>query len=341
MPANQIAEQYLHTFAVGGDFPGGLAFRKALGQARLDFTPESLGRLDRLLRQMRQQLRPQYADFLEQQEHQNFLYLLCFYVGAVVYRYTREDFAWYAYDEMKEVAPPELLARFPEAFATSMVCMLRESGIFLPLSPILDVLFDEGDEASVAASADKYMRRLAGVARIARQGAPAALRDDKVTGALRAASACAGWAAANAIWTVCEGGALEPALQLQLHDGRRMSVALVGSSFEEAMARLERNEEGASVSALAYEGIIGLPALRTPAIVLEVRHCAPTAVTLRIAVPYRARGEHAGFAVFRPCVLHPEQPGTMALQVIAAGFFEGVDAYQPAGLLDKYLDETS
>jgi hypothetical protein len=53
MPITQLAEQYLTAFAAGGsDFPGGIAYLEALGQAQLDYTPESLQRIDTLLDQI-------------------------------------------------------------------------------------------------------------------------------------------------------------------------------------------------------------------------------------------------------------------------------------------------
>jgi hypothetical protein len=197
MPANELAEQYLHTFASNGAFPGGLAFHEALRQARLDFTPESLQRIDLLLRQIRKELRPSFAEFIDRNEHQNFLYLLCFYVGAVVYRYTREDVAWYPYQELKQVAPPEFMADYPEAFATSMVCMLKDSGTFLPLSSIQDVLFDDDSERSVMASADKFMGRLPDAGPIERPACAIALRDDKITSSAMASGWASSWSTAR------------------------------------------------------------------------------------------------------------------------------------------------
>jgi hypothetical protein len=337
MPANQMAEQYLQTFSAHGDFPGGLAFRKALDQARLDFTPDSLQRIDLLLRQMRTQLRPVYAEFIDRQENQNFLYLLCFYVGAVVYRYTGENFAWYAYDELKQVAPPDFLAEYPECFGSSMICMLEDSGTFLPLSAILDLLFDEDPARSVVASAATFMGRLADASPIARPQPGITLRDDRITQALRAAGNCAGWAASYATWMICEGGPLDKIIQQQLRDGRRAGITLMDSSLQEAFERLQRNDEGAAVSALTYQGVVGLPAARSRAVVLEVRTLAMPELELTIALPFRAAGPAGGFALSSPHLLRPTGLSAMAHQVIGAGFFEGADAYRPAGLLDKYL----
>jgi hypothetical protein len=341
MPANDLAAQYLHTFAANGEFPGGLAFRPALAQAKLDFTPASLQRIDLLLRQIRAQLQPQYAAFIDRQENQNFLYLLCFYVGAVVYRYTREDFAWYAYDELKQVAPPDFLLEYPECFGSSMMCMLKDSGTFLPLSSILDVLFEDDAGRSVMASAEKFMGRLPGVSPIARPPAAVVLRDDKVTQAMRATASHAGWAASFAISMVCEGASLGRMLQHRFHDGRRLNISLMDSALQEAFDRLERNDDQAAQSVLVYEGVVGLPAFRSRAIVLEARGFTSPQMTLTLAVPYRAAAGGARFAVFQPQLLRPTTLNAAAHQVIAAGFFEGIDAYRPVGLLDKYLDTST
>jgi len=338
MPANELAEQYLHTFASNGAFPDGLAFHEALRQARLDYTPESLERIDALLRRIRKELHPSFADFIDKNAHQNFLYLLCFYVGAVVYRYTREDFAWYSYEELKQVAPLEFMADYPEAFATSMVCMLKDSGTFLPLSSIQDVLFGDDSERSVLASADKFMGRLPDAGPIERPASAVALRDDKITRGLRAAGNCAGWAAGYAIWMLCEGGALDKTLQHQLADGKRLGVVLVDSSLEEAFERLGKNDDGAAVSVLSYQGVVGLADGRSDAVVLEVRNFSLPEIVLTIAIPFRPAGAKAGFAVFAPRVLRPANLGAVAREVIATGFFEGIDEYKPAGLLEKYLE---
>ena len=60
MPLNDAANTLLRDFHAGK--PGIFAFAKALNQLALDYTPESLQRIDRLLMQMHQQLKPG-ADF--------------------------------------------------------------------------------------------------------------------------------------------------------------------------------------------------------------------------------------------------------------------------------------
>ena len=339
MPVNDMAQRYLDTFAAGGDFPGGLAFRKALGQVDLDYTPESLGRIDALLRQMHDKLRPRYAEFVEKQENQNFLYLLCFYAGTVVIRYTKEDYAWYPYDELKQVAPPDFLREYPDSFASSMVCMLKDGSVYLPLSSMLDILFDDGSDRSVLASADKFMRRMTDARPMERPDAPVPFRDDVVTQSIRATCAFAGWAAAFGIFMVGGGQPMARTLQHEFASGRRLGISLMHGTLEDAFKRLEINAEGALRSVLIYQGVVGLPAFRSEALVLEARSFQPPRMTLTIVVPFRPASPTAGFATYRPRLLRPTDLGDLGQRALVAGFFEGADTYQPTGLLDRHLVE--
>ncbi len=63
------------------EFAGGLSFAAELRASALDFTRASLGRIDTLLDGVRESKKPVYGAFLDAHANQNFLYLLCFYVG--------------------------------------------------------------------------------------------------------------------------------------------------------------------------------------------------------------------------------------------------------------------
>jgi hypothetical protein len=72
-----------------------------------------------------------------------------------------------------------------------------------------------------------------------------------------------------------------------------------------------------------------------------VRHFGLPEIVLTIAIPFRPAGAGAGFAVFAPRVLRPTNLGELARQIVATGFFEGIDEYKPAGLLERYLEKTA
>lgn len=159
MPLNHIANRYLDAFAKQEEFDGGLSFRTALLQSSLDYSVESLERVDYLLDQIRTRLRPSPQEFLDPQPNQNFLYLLAFYVGAVAARAAGSSITWLGYDEMLQ-RMPDNEPFFPRCFATSLTCILSggsKNGFFVPLSSITEALFEEYPEKSVAFSAKTFI----------------------------------------------------------------------------------------------------------------------------------------------------------------------------------------
>jgi hypothetical protein len=159
MPLNHIADRYLQAFDKQEEFDGGIAFRKALMQSNLDYSVESLERVDYLLNQMRTRLHPSPDEFFDPQPNQNFLYLLAFYVGAVVSRATNSSITWLGYDEMLQRIPDNE-PFFPRCFATSLSCIFSggtKGGFFVPLSSITEVLFEEQPGKSVAFTARTFI----------------------------------------------------------------------------------------------------------------------------------------------------------------------------------------
>ncbi|MBL8489915.1 MAG: hypothetical protein JNM82_03960, partial [Rhodocyclaceae bacterium] len=273
MPATALARRYLAAYHAGEEIPGGLAFAKALGQARLDYSPDSLGRIDQLLIQIRQKLRPEFATFLAVQENQNFLYLLCFYAGEVVARYTGRSIEWYPHEELVERLPPEAAAGYPQCFATSMACVLDDSAFFVPLSSMQEILFEEGSGRSLLAAADQFMRRAVGVPVLDPAAVAPARRPDAFPPELEAVGRFVGMAAAFAVWQVCEGQPLIPMLSQEMPSGQKLNTSLMqddlGKAIDTGLKRLELGGEGALHAVLAYDGYVNLPGFRTDALILE------------------------------------------------------------------------
>lgn len=164
MPITPLAEQYLATFANGGaGFPGGISYLKALGQCNLDYSPESLQRIDMLLEQIHRKQAPKSDAFIKERANQNFLYFLAFYVGKTIER--NNPGAQVEWIEHKELAArsPGLEKVWPYQFETSLICTITggsaRQGDFLPLSSIVIRLFEGPAEKSVWFSADAYMAK--------------------------------------------------------------------------------------------------------------------------------------------------------------------------------------
>lgn len=164
MPITQLAEQYLAAYSDGGrDFPGGISYLDALEHSRLDYTPESLERIDMLLDQIRTREAPTHEVFFTERANQNFLYFLGFYVGKTIERNNPGvQVEWLQHKELV-ARKPDLAKIWPYQFETSVICVITggsaRQGEFLPLSSIVIRLFEGADEKSVWFSADAYMAK--------------------------------------------------------------------------------------------------------------------------------------------------------------------------------------
>jgi TPR repeat protein len=161
MPITELAEQYLATFREGKEFPQGIAYLKALHQCDLDYSPESLKRIDRLLDQIHAKQAPKYEEFIREAPNQTFLYFLAFYVGKTIeHNSGGAAVVWLRHEEMVE-RDPSIAAMWPLQFESSVICEVTggsaREGLFLPLSSIVIRLFEGSDEKSVWFSADAYM----------------------------------------------------------------------------------------------------------------------------------------------------------------------------------------
>lgn len=156
MSPNEMSAKYLQAFANDEAFPGGLAHREALQKLNLDYSRDSLDRIDSLLDRIRNSRRLSYGMFLNLQANQNFLYLLCFYVGATIARCSGQAIEWLDYEQMRRKLQSND-AMFPRCFATSITCVLQKRGLFVPLTSIEDRLFADPPEKSVRFSAEAFM----------------------------------------------------------------------------------------------------------------------------------------------------------------------------------------
>ena len=159
MPITEIAGRYLMALQTNEEIPGGLAYPKALAQLGMDWSMESLHRVDALLDQIREKQKPTHEEFLGDPAKQNFLNVLCFYTGMTVAKNSGQAIEWYRWEE---VVPgnPGLEQVWPRAFETSVICTLTKDGRqkqFLPFVPIVIRLFEGPDEKSVHFSASGFL----------------------------------------------------------------------------------------------------------------------------------------------------------------------------------------
>jgi hypothetical protein len=102
---NELANKFLETYAAGGEPEGGWTFGKALVQAKLDFTADSLLRLDALLSQIRERAKPSRAD-LDTVPGRNFESLIVFYVIEFARRMSHATLGWHDQASARAALPP-------------------------------------------------------------------------------------------------------------------------------------------------------------------------------------------------------------------------------------------
>jgi hypothetical protein len=160
MTINAQAAAYLRAFFRGEEFEDGLAYRDELRALDLDFSLDSLVRMDALLDRLRATHGGTEAAFIRENANQDFLYLLAFYLGETVRRATDARADWYDYAGMVALSPG--FAAVGNVFGASATCVYNgtpEGPDFFPLTTITTRLFD-GDSKSARAVADWCVERI-------------------------------------------------------------------------------------------------------------------------------------------------------------------------------------
>lgn len=159
------ALNYLATLDRDLPFESEMIYLDRLKNYRLDYSINSLKRVDQFLDDIREQEQPAELDFLRDHSKYSLLHLLCFYVGEVVGRARGTPFHWYNYQEMVERAPGHEI--FGDAFYTTACCdfphlAYDHVGSFLPLNSIMTRMFeDDGGGKSVYFTAGLFLPPMA------------------------------------------------------------------------------------------------------------------------------------------------------------------------------------
>src|SRR3954464_10437725 len=111
MDVNGHAHAFLSAFfREGQQVEGGFACRDELKALNLDFSLESLDRLDVFMDRLRESQRGRENEFIQERANQNMLYLLAFYLGNVVVTETRAKVDWFSFDALVKLEPSYKIA---------------------------------------------------------------------------------------------------------------------------------------------------------------------------------------------------------------------------------------
>lgn len=327
MTIDDIAIQSLAAFAEGGSLQGGVGFEAELRKAQLDFSLESIVRLDRLLDAIRTQLKPRFDQFLESDANQNFLNLLAFYICTVAGRWSGVPLRWRSYDEMVPIMRRHG-RDFPQSHSTFICCEAGAGQYLFPLSPIGALLFETRPDQTLreyveqvrrtAVSEPVLIRRPAGRAAVVREGTA------------HEAAAQLGFLAAWALQVVAGGDPLMPILMAG-NTLRQMMDEKAEAGIAAARAAMHNNTERAASQVLVYDGYSTTKGVRCDAMVLEARAYKPHFRFL-VSAAYFPAASGKPFTVSAPRVLECTAPaGEQA--ALFESFYAGVERCKGGGEL--------
>lgn len=153
---------YLHTFFQEKMWQDGLSFERELRRCRLDYSPDSLRRIDLLLNDIRLNRMENHdaETFFASRANLNFLLVLAFYCGETVGRARRQVPVWQHYEtfieenpDKKDVYPPTLWTDFVATFQHYD----GNTTVFFPLKSICGALFGDNAEQSLFQAAAVLM----------------------------------------------------------------------------------------------------------------------------------------------------------------------------------------
>jgi hypothetical protein len=130
---------------------GGFSFRDDLKALDLDFSLESLDRLDAFMDRLRETHQGREDEFIRDRANQNTLYLLAFYLGTLVGAQTEARVDWFSFDALVQMEPSYKVAG--PAFYSSVMCIFNRTAStvgsdFFTLNTITTRIFDDDSKSA-------------------------------------------------------------------------------------------------------------------------------------------------------------------------------------------------
>ena len=289
---NETALNFLEVYAAGGEPEGGWLWGKALQQAKLDFTPDSLKRLDALLTQIRERAKPT-REVLDTVPGRNFESLVVFYVFELARRVSHAQFQWHDPVSARRVLPPGMVLE--ESPATRLVVDVpAHAALFKPLEWLEARLLGEGD---VITPAD-YVGGV--LAQIGRDGPPVWWTTMFAVGRLGS------WH----MMTLADGGGMWPALitakaPTMLRHMERIELPQV---VQHCSYVLENNPDNEVWQVFSYPGYAEHAGERVDAVIVLGASYGTHPIRLAVAFPFRPARDGQRMVILQPALVEANLP---------------------------------
>lgn len=153
----QKARDFLAALQSGVNVPGGTVLSPVLAGAGLDYSMDSLDRMDQLLRQIKTEFSPERENWRTLPGAEDCCLTLAFYLGEMISRQARQPIQWLTHDQAAPMCPADM--PLPDADWSRVVGVIAAS-MCLPLALIEEALFDESASMGCRAYVDKRVASL-------------------------------------------------------------------------------------------------------------------------------------------------------------------------------------
>ena len=305
----------------------GSAFQKLVEISNLDYSLQSLDRLDELMRELRQNYIVSAEKFLSEQSNFYFILYLSGYLGRVIAQHAGTSLRWLNPQQVSEIIGREIQPQLE----TCRVAQIHNQ-IFFTTGHIGDFLFTPMIKTSSLQYAKHIIDDILKVRTplyLAHPPHNTAYKSSLFHDVLHQAGFLLGY-----VFQFIHG-------VMPRHDpNANMDPTSFppGNTFvkhmggpDSGLKQLEQNAQEYPYNVLAYEMYACLPHIRTDAISLHVRRYGEHAINLHIVVPYFPVFDYRGFHILQPylsaCDSVTDQQMPQILNAIQA-FFDGIEDFE-------------
>ena len=284
---NDTAVKFLEIYAAGGEADGGWMYGKALQQARLDFTPDSLRRLDALLQQIRERAKPTRVQ-LDSRQGRNFESLIVFYVIEFARRMAHAHFQWH--DRASALAALPRGTSLEDSPASRLVVDAQaQSVVFKPLAWLEGQVLPGGQ----AVKAGDYIANV--LAQLEREG------PSSWWTAMNALGRLGSWqmmmaADGRGVWPTLVTGAAPATL-------RPMERGDLGQAVQHGDHLLADNPENVPWQVFSYPGFAERRGARVDAVILLAATYNDQPMRLKVAFPFRPARDGERLVIWQPALV--------------------------------------
>jgi hypothetical protein len=305
----------------------GSAFLKLVEISNLDYSLQSLDRLDELMRELRQNYIASAEKFLSDQSNFYFILYLSGYLGRVIAQHAGTSLRWLNPQQVSQMIGSEIAPQLQ----TCRVAQIHNQ-VFFTTGHIADFLFAPVIQTSSLQYAKQIINDILKVRTplyLAHPSKSSTYQTSVFHAVLHQAGFLLGY-----VFQFIHGvmprhdpnASMDPT---SFPPGNTFIKHMDGP--DAGLKQLELNPQDYPHNVLAYEMYACLPHLRTDAISLHIRQYGEYAINLHVIVPYFPVFDYRGFQILQPylsaCDSMTEQKIPLILENMQA-FFDGIHTFE-------------